>query len=220
VTTSKQITVIKILISKIAGKLDAWKFQDYISLLSTTEQKRILGYRRWQDAHLSLFGKLLVMQGLILYGYKKEKILELNYTSYHRPFFVDGPEFNISHSGNYVICVISDSAKIGTDIEKISEIDLNEFNSCWTDKEFKNIMANSLPFNQFYHYWTRKEALIKADGRGMNLPLKKIDVCQGSAVVEDKEWFFYKVEIDSSYSCHVASDVKGTTIEPHYFSFD
>ncbi len=69
--------------------------------------------------------------------------------------------FNISHSDKYLVIVISNK-KIGVDIEKIKK-----YNTKIND------ILNIKPRNneEFFEYWTKKEALIKLKG----LSLKDIN---------------------------------------------
>ena len=181
--------------------------------LPKSELNKIQRFKNWEDAQLSLLGKLLLINGLCKHGGNKEILKELKLTAYNKPYLENGPEFNLSHSGKYVICAISDQTKVGVDVEKIENINLDDFQNQWSTDEWKTISGNPEPVNQFYKFWTRKEALIKADGRGMSLSLPEIDVRFNMTAIEGKKWFFYEIVFDKQYVCHLVSENENENIE-------
>ena len=62
----------------------------------------------------SLFGKLLVIHGLGI----NQTLYNLYYSKYNHPCLSGAVDFDISHTENYVGCPISNSSKVGIDIEK------------------------------------------------------------------------------------------------------
>ena len=79
--------------------------------------------------------------------------------------------FNFSHSGNLALCAISDEQAVGVDIEKIcfiaeaAPIALR----CFSREEQIEYDCATLEEKQrmFYRIWTRKEAVLKWNGRGI-----------------------------------------------------
>ncbi|WP_299316029.1 4'-phosphopantetheinyl transferase superfamily protein [uncultured Aquimarina sp.] len=181
-------------------------FQDLLKSLPTDIQKRIKEFRAQCDAEASLYGKLLLQKGFLKFGINSS-LEDLKYTKYNKPYLKNARIcFNISHSANYVICAISSKANyLGVDIEKIKEIDYNDFQKVWSRKESELIQKNGL--NSFYDYWTRKEAIIKADGRGLEIPLEKIDVRDSKVILDKKLFYLKKIDLDKNYSLHLASDI-------------
>jgi 4'-phosphopantetheinyl transferase len=58
----------------------------------------------------------------------------------------------MSHSGEYVACVISDG-NVGIDIEyNDDEIDLNIAKNYFFNNEYKNIMKSENPSDEFFKY--------------------------------------------------------------------
>ena len=90
-----------------------------------------------------------------------------------KPFLVDFPDvqFNLSHSGERVMCVIS-PFEVGCDVEiikgdrgRLAERFFKPEESAWI-KHFDSIEAQS---EAFYRLWTLKECYMKVTGRGMSL---------------------------------------------------
>ncbi|MAN46400.1 MAG: 4'-phosphopantetheinyl transferase superfamily protein [Alphaproteobacteria bacterium] len=88
--------------------------------------------------------------------------------------------FNLSHSGAWALLATATSGGIGADIEEIRAFD--DFQSMarntFSPPETANLL--SLPSDRqldgFFACWARKEALIKADGRGLGVPLDHFEV--------------------------------------------
>ena len=76
-----------------------------------------------------------------------------------KPYFANGPYFNISHSGKYVLMVVS-TAEIGVDIEEIKNKDMSSLVRIFNEAEAKMIKEHS----DFYYLWCAKESLIKCMG--------------------------------------------------------
>lgn len=91
-----------------------------------------------------------------------------------------GVEFNISHSGGRVLLAATWGTPVGVDLEvprpgvEFEEL-LRRFFSA---DELAVWQSLSPPLRSagFYHLWTRKEAVVKAVGRGLSLPLNSFQV--------------------------------------------
>jgi 4'-phosphopantetheinyl transferase len=162
-------------------------------------------FRRWQDAQAYLFGRLLLVEGLRKYGFSKSVLHEIQYTRYYRPYLNAEIDFNISHSGRFIVCAIGKSIALGIDIEEIRRLEINDFADQFTSEEWTRIEGATNPYHEFFNYWTIKEAVIKADGRGMNIPLKNIAIGD-HASVEGKDWFIHRIHLDQSYVTHLVTD--------------
>jgi 4'-phosphopantetheinyl transferase len=91
-----------------------------------------------------------------------------------------GLRFNLSHSGEWALVGVTLDAEIGVDIEAVSPdrrtADLaGRYFSTVEQAEFASL-PEELRLLAFYCGWTRKEAYIKARGRGLSLPLDSFDV--------------------------------------------
>lgn len=89
--------------------------------------------------------------------------------------------FNVSHSKGTILVGLSRQGAIGIDVEYIDEtIDVMEIaQSAFTANELEMLKALSSPDARrraFYYCWTQKEAITKADGRGLSLPLSSFEV--------------------------------------------
>src|ERR1700722_1843475 len=101
-------------------------FRSLLGLIPTIYHERIGKYRRWQDAHAALLGKILLRTALEKAGNPPD-LGRLQYTDWKKPFLPDGPAFNISHSGNRVVCILGTGARIGIDIEILKPFSFDGF---------------------------------------------------------------------------------------------
>lgn len=109
--------------------------------------------------------------------------------------------FNISHSGDYAVCAVSD-CEIGIDIEKIKPVNMRTAEKFATDGEKEYIYSCK---NGFFEIWTLKEAYFKCIGTGLGKEIKNVcfEVSQNGIVCSESgyECLFY--EIDKNYICSV-----------------
>ena len=179
----------------------------YLRKMPESIRNKINRYVRWQDRQAGLFGKLLLLKGLTEYGgYSPDCLNSLSYNDFGRPFIDSDIDFNISHSGDYVVCAVADREKVGIDIEKIRPIVLSDFKNYMTYREWEDIAASDRQYEMFYEHWTMKESVIKAEGRGLSIPLTDIRLYQGKAAVYDTVWFLKELMLDIRYKCYLAAN--------------
>ncbi len=179
----------------------------YLRKMPESIRNKINRYVRWQDRQTGLFGKLLLLKGLTEYGgYSPDCLNSLSYNDFGRPFIDSDIDFNISHSGDYVVCAVADREKVGIDIEKIRPIVLSDFKNYMTSLEWEDIAASDRQYEMFYEHWTMKESVIKAEGRRLSIPLTDIRLHQRKAAVYDTVWFLKELMLDIRYKCYLAAN--------------
>jgi 4'-phosphopantetheinyl transferase len=96
---------------------------------------------------------------------------------------VDGRSlsFNVTHSRGVILIALSENGDVGIDVERVDPaIDVMEVaRSAFGPHELRLLEAIRSPEERrlaFYRCWTQKEAIIKADGRGLSLPLSCFEV--------------------------------------------
>lgn len=183
-------------------------FIQYLQKVPKSIQNDILRYRRQEDQWAKLLGKLLILEGMNQLGYEEVDLNSLQYTIHKRPYLLQKPDFNISHSGAYVMCAFSDQNSIGIDIEEIKEIDINDFKRMFSPEEWFTIHSAENSLQEFYSYWTAKESLLKADGRGITVVSDKVKIDTPHGKFENKDWFLQKIDFNLSYVVHIASDIQ------------
>ncbi len=99
---------------------------------------------------------------------------EIAYNSQGKPYFLSHREifFNISHSSNYVVCIIGDRP-VGIDIEG-GQKGRQNLAQRFFDKTEAEWIEEADSDERFFRIWTLKEAYGKATGRGVLDILDKI----------------------------------------------
>jgi len=137
-----------------------------------------------------------------------------------RPFCDEPIDFNISHAGQIAVCAVAGGVRLGIDIEKVDAIDLGPYRSYMTADEWRRIEAAAHRFGAFFTYWTIKESVMKADGRGMNVPLEDIEVKDGFAMLDRRRWWSHTVAVHPDYVCHLATDRADIEVAVRELFFD
>ncbi len=88
--------------------------------------------------------------------------------------------YNLSHSGDHVLCAFSDSdgVKVGCDLEVMKEFREPVARRFFCRSEYEHIMEADEKDRAriFYRYWVLKESFIKATRRGMALDLRSFEI--------------------------------------------
>ncbi|QHI36085.1 4'-phosphopantetheinyl transferase sfp [Kordia antarctica] len=220
-TTSNQqpTAVIDIFFTSIKNPLKENLYEEYLYLLPKDLRERNARFMRWKDRHAHLFGKLLLIEALKKYNIENNIWDLIVYSKHKRPYFtLDEYDFNISHSGDYVLCAIGKNIKLGIDVEENRERNFDDFQNLMTTAQWEEIHSSKTPIKTFYKYWTIKESVIKADGRGFYIPLEELEVENNTVQVDDKRWFINNFALAEGYSTALATN-KEVSFKMHELDF-
>lgn len=131
---------------------------------------------------------------------------DIQYTEWGKPYLHGGPGFNIAHSGNIIACGVLDGGNVGVDVEEMKHIAIDELADHFTKDEWTVINTAVDRQAAFYRMWVRKEAVTKAIGKGMGIPLETIDMCGDSIVYEEGVYYLHDVYVCDGYAACVAAD--------------
>ena len=114
-----------------------------------------------QKKTASSFNQEIDQDRSIISSYMKNILSEeaLSKNKNGKPFFENGPHFNISHSGHYIVMAVSTS-EVGVDIEENRNRDMSALTRIFNEAEAKVIKEHQ----DFYYLWCAKESLIKCMG--------------------------------------------------------
>lgn len=151
-------------------------------LLDPVERERMAAYRRQPDRDRFLLGCGIVRLGCAAYlGRAPETIaLDRRCADCDKPhgkvrLASDGAapalRFSVSHSGDYVGVAFAQGAEVGLDVERLRDVAVSEL--------ARMVLARHETVSStvdFFRYWTRKEAAVKATGDGLRTPLAGLTV--------------------------------------------
>lgn len=194
------------------GRLAENIYQDYLAELPPTLQEKVSSYRNWQDAQRSLAGNILLKKGLEILNIPGYSLHRLKYATYLKPYFDEQVKFNISHSGDYTICAISQTHEVGIDVEEINEIPLIDFDEFFYEEEWRAVLDAPDPLLAFYNLWTKKEAFLKVIGAGLNVPLNQVGIKNNVIKWKDHEWILQPIPLHPSHVCHLCTNTPGPQV--------
>jgi 4'-phosphopantetheinyl transferase len=190
-----------------------------LSRLSTSERvragrlKRPQGRERLLQAHCAIRRILAPQLG------RDPRDLEFETTAFGKPFLTrpaQDLQFNLSHSDRHGLIALAKDRSVGVDIEvwrPISDL-LGVALQIATPHEAK--LLKRLPTGQahstFLDLWTRKEAILKALGRGFTIDPRELEVGigRGRSYVnfDERIWTVESLAIGSSVAAAAAIDGK------------
>jgi len=99
---------------------------------------------------------------------------------YGKPALLDEPlQFNISHTADLLLIAVANFADIGIDVEtvKLRRNFENLAQRCFSVREYQDWCELPVEWqaDAFYRLWTKKEAFVKAVGRGIALGLEQCE---------------------------------------------
>jgi len=180
--------------SLVAGEIHIWRFAQDIPAAEIEHQLQYLSdderaranrfvFKQNRDAFIAARGAL--RRTLALYLQADPTSLRFDYTSHGKPAInsADNPQdlrFNLSHSAGMALLALTQGCEVGIDIEKVrADFPYLEIaQQFFTAAEYAALCATApaLQAETFFNYWTHKEALIKATGVGLSVPLNQFEV--------------------------------------------
>lgn len=147
--------------------------------LSEYRKQKIMKQRNILGRKQSLAAGLLLKEVLFRYGCAEK---EVSYGTHGKPE-IEGLHFNLSHSGDYAVCAVGESA-IGCDIEKVKESSKKVAGRYFGmhEQEILNQITEAKYDETFFRIWTLKEAYVKMTGEGMHTDFRSFDMKMGKEV--------------------------------------
>lgn len=184
-------------------------YKKYYSDMPQNRKERTNRFRRSDDRRLSVGAWALLDTAL---GDKsKEKLL---FEENGKPYFENCPyRFNLSHSGDYAMCAVSDG-DIGCDVEKVKDINMNIARRFFFKEEIdllESLESGTQQTEMFFRLWTLKESFMKVTGLGFKLGLSDFCIYFENGVpkvrqdVDGRTYFFKEYNINKKYAAAVCS---------------
>lgn len=185
--------------------------ESVIRRLPSPMSSEIIQYKKQDDKVRLTVGKYLLYQLIADLGYDKELFSRYSIDSNGKPYIPGFLPFNITHSGMVVACAVDkDKGLVGIDVESVRPIEVTKFSKQFSPPEMMQILAAPNPNEKFFEFWTMKEAVMKADGRGMRIPLHSIRLKNGFATIDDSDviWYYWPLSLHTSVKSHLCCSRK------------
>ncbi len=186
----------QIFIADVLSLAEPSQIEIYLNEVSKERREKIKKLKTLTAKALSL-GAELVLQKAVRQLYGIEPPLKIRILNEGKPLLHDYPKihFNLSHSGNYVVCGIG-ARPLGVDIQKMAEPNLNLAKRFFSEPEVTWLFA--LPPEKqgqgFYDLWAIKEAYMKYTGKGFRLPMNAFTVKSNEQVLTENGISIFEAE--------------------------
>lgn len=203
------------------GEVHVWRF----SLDVPAHHARLLGdsladdeaaradrFRREVDRTRFVVVHAQIRTLLAVYLDVRPEQLEFRHDRWGKPYLapeVHGSDiaFNSTRSQEMGLCAVSLNRAVGVDVEHvrplINYLDIAQCFFSHREIEALNAAPDSMRHRMFYTIWTRKEACVKALGKGLLMPIDKFDVTEDLTIkfdfTESRTWSLQDLELGESY---------------------
>jgi 4'-phosphopantetheinyl transferase len=186
-----------------------------LTFLSEERRIQVTRYRKAADLQRSLTGELLVKALLSEQAKLRHDELLFRQSPNGKLFCENLPDihFNISHSGEWVVVVVSDR-QTGVDIEFMGRYNPEIAERYFTREETAclNRLKAGDRVKGFFELWTAKESYVKALGQRLPSSLKSFTVAKekgiyriASGMTRGEQYYFRQYDLDPSYCLSVCS---------------
>jgi len=212
-------------------------FEEFWGTLSEEERMRAARFYFPRDRERFIICRGILRTLLANYLNTGPSRVHFCYGKNGKPQVIDLPGktkimFNLSRSDGVALYAFSQDNEVGVDIEHVRDISEQEE---IVEKFFslrENKLFHSLPSSKkrqaFFAWWTRKEAFIKAVGKGLAYPLKRFDVSFSpneparllsidGDPVKASQWFMLSFQPAAGFIAALA--MKGQDWRPHFFQW-
>ena len=155
-------------------------------LLSDHLQNKISNYSTNEKKQQRIEGMALLKTALKNNKMDESFINSIYYNAYGKPFISTEIDFSISYSHTTIVLGFIKNGVIGVDVEQIKTVEGTVYKDYFTNKEWEFMNQKGFSEVTFFKLWTRKEAVVKAIGKGAFLDFNLIEVIEDSITIEGK----------------------------------
>ena len=154
--------------------------------------KGVIYYTKIREEYKGAHMEHMIAEKLLEIGLKKEFGIDLEYEpraegEHGKPFLSYRPaiHYNISHSGEYVVCVLADE-EVGIDVQQHRKANYERMLERMVPQDMiREILDADKPEKAFFTQWVLREAYIKWTGEGLSRDLRTISLDEGSYILLD-----------------------------------
>lgn len=171
--------MVKLYVADITNLPNPLSCPELLKRLPAERQQKIHNMKQEKSRKQSMGAGLLLQKVLALYHMEMSTLA----VGEHGKPMVEGLQFNLSHSGNLVICAVSNQA-VGCDVEMIRKAPkgVAERYFSESEKEYLNQFCGEDYDTAFFRLWTMKESYVKMTGEGMSLPQGEYEIVVGDSL--------------------------------------
>jgi 4'-phosphopantetheinyl transferase len=177
----------------------------WLGELSYARQTELQRLRHPEDLNNSLLGMQLLKTGMNHLKFSGFHLSEVHYRANRKPHLSREVDFSISHSGELVVCALTQNGRIGIDTEKLRPVSIHSFNQFLSASECLDSVDSS---DAFIDLWTCKEATLKGCGDCRLDQLKEITLSGDAARIGTRRFHLRRLELLHGYKTCLATNVQ------------
>lgn len=186
-----EVHVWRVRTDRAAGDLARWE-----AVLSADELERASHFHLEPHRHRFLMARGVLRALLAGYAGTAPEDLSFRYAEHGKPYLprevAGGLDFNLAHSGQVVLFAIGWGREVGVDVEHTDrDVGWQQVaRRFFAAAEYEALEALPPPQRRagFFNCWTRKEAYLKARGRGLSVGLGSFSVSLAPAQPAELTW--------------------------------
>lgn len=151
--------------------------------LTSEEHVRAARFRFERDRQRFTVARGILRDILSRYLHCRPAELAFSYGPHGKPALANDTTslcFNVSHSGELALYAVSPGVEVGVDVERVEARNAGRdiAERFFAPREIAALgsLPSDLQVEAFFLCWTRKEAYIKAIGKGISIPLESFEV--------------------------------------------
>ena len=198
--------------------------EKFRAILDPDELERAARFYFEKHRRRFIAGRGFLRDVLSRYLETRPAALKFSYGPYGKPALAGEHErssvrFNMSHSHNLALLAITEGNQLGVDVERIRADFASEDIARRFFSRVEVDCFNALPGEEqaaaFFRCWTRKEAFIKATGKGLSQSLDSFDVTLAPATpatllrIEDDDaarWSMSDIDVGADYAAALVTE--------------
>jgi len=206
-----------------------FRLEKHEQVLAADERARAERFRFERDRNRFIASRGVLREILGCYLGIEPNAVRLTYGKHGKPKLVEemvsrNIEFSLSHSEGIALYGFSHDHQIGVDIEYVREVPemdqiAGQFFSEGEKQVLRNLHARE-KMGAFFEYWTTKESVLKADGRGLFAQMEDVVVKHGRVSLDGTTWFLRELDLGPYYSCHLATNIELSTVQMVKIKFE
>jgi len=199
--------MVKLYVADILNLPDPLLVPEVLKRLPVERQQRIHNMKQEKSRKQSMGVGLLLQKVLAFYHMEDSQV----FVGEHGKPMIDGLEFSLSHSGDMVICAVSDKP-VGCDVEELRKAPEGVAERYFSEgeQEYLSRFSEKEYDTAFFRLWTMKESYVKMTGEGMRLPFAAYEVDVDQDVCDWHEGCAQVIRNGQKQGCYISSvEIKG-----------
>ena len=205
------------------SNVDTWKINvssnlvfldDFQSIMHPDEIAGANRFFHTTDKYRSIVTRGAVRKILGEYLNQSPHSIDFGIEKNKKPLIINAPKtglhFNISHSGDWILLAVAD-CEVGADIEHINYLfHYQDVTSDYFSANEIGYIKKNTPVERFFKLWTRKEALIKATGKGLVDNIESLPGLDGTHSISSEiisstdDWLINSFKLEQQYIASIA----------------